>query len=512
MLADGHHLRDAACVNMAELGGDEQAFRAPAAGARVAVSGGSQFASRLSACEQERLLGGLSMPNLKPAAYMRAITALQTRSAAGKWQAATAGDAPAGSGGGEAPFCCLRYDDNGSHAEWVRFVSDSVLEAWQAPQASAGKRRGAAAEGPPPAGAPTQVRPYLLLPADYKKKQGRPSRALTEAREAAEAAADEYEQQRDGLVSGSPAKRPRLAKPGAATAAGAAAGGQGHLELQSAGSEGAAPNGALARPSSKQQRLHKASPTATHDGRGDLGREAATPLARSSKPAAGQKAQHPGGEQQQQEEEEATDGAAGEDPQQADAPPPVQTAQQPKRPAVTELGLGTFASLAPVPEQPPPQQHKRRPSGGAAADAGSSHRQPQGRPSSNKHHHHQQQQQQQQQQRERPRSLGAEAAQGAASAQAVEQQDTDQGGAGEEEPPLVPPEPAPERPGDVACRRFAALLPGLTLMRDSINSAAAAAISAGGRVCGANAAGTGACCVGLQDRPPQSCCCRRACP
>ena len=51
---------------------------------------------------------------------------LQTRSAAGKWQAATAGDAPAASGGGEAPFCCLRYDDSGNHAEWVRFVSDSV--------------------------------------------------------------------------------------------------------------------------------------------------------------------------------------------------------------------------------------------------------------------------------------------------------------------------------------------------------------------------------------------------
>ena len=339
------------------------------------------------------------------------------------------------------------------------------------------------------------MRPYVLLPADYKKKQGRPSKALTEAREAALAAAEDYEQQRDGGGSGSPAKRPRLAQAGAA---GAAAGKQQQqkqqqLEVPAASIYGAPSNGALASPSSKQQRLQQASPTATQVRRADLGREAATPLGRSSKPGAGQKLRRPGGEQQQQEE--AADTGAGDDPpqqqqeQEAAADPAgserqqaqadataaaVHTAQQPTRPAVTELGLGTFASLAPVPEQQQQQQHKRRPSGGAAGDAGSSRRHPQSRPSINKH-----------QQQERPRSRGGEAAhagqraQGAVPAQAGEQEGAEQEGAEQEEGPVVPAEPTPERPGDIACRRFAALLPGLTLMRESISAAAAAAISAG---------------------------------
>ncbi|KAL4420162.1 hypothetical protein ABPG77_008298 [Micractinium sp. CCAP 211/92] len=429
----------------------------------------------------------------------------------GKWAAATVVQVD-----GPPPLPVrLQYPDGSM--EWARFACSSVMLAWRCPQV--GKRSAAAAAAP--AHAATKVQAFVAL-ADDAPLRGRLSKARKQARSTALAAAEAYaeqqqtpppqqqEQQQGASARGSPTKRRRLGKspnlPPAEAGSGSFQGRsvedeaqqEQHAEHEQASADGLLPPSALGdrgdaasgeqdvAGSDHEQHLPQLPPAAT---------AAATTAAAEAGPGS------PPQQQPMQQQAPPSDlvSRPAEDQVPADSQPTAPAADTPpqpavptpampaheaagaasasvQRPAVTSLGDDSISALAPLSVSQPgngqvgksPQPTPKRQLTSAARKR-------------------QQQQQQRKQQRERPQqghqprqagqdlSRAPSAGHGVGSPQApalAEQQDPE-----DAEPEAAAP--PPERPGEAACRRFAALLPNLSFLKESITAAAAAAIAAG---------------------------------
>ncbi len=446
--------------------------------------------------------------------------ALQVCRDGGKWAAATVVQVD-----GPPPLPVrLQYPDGSM--EWARFACSSVMLAWRCPQV--GKRSAATAAAP--AHAATKVQAFVAL-ADDAPVRGRLSKARKQARSTALAAAEAYaeqqqtppqqqqEQQQGASARGSPTKRRRLGKspnlPAAEAGSGSFQGRSVEEEAQQeqpAEHEQASVNGLLP-PSALGDRGDAASGEqdvagCDHEQHLPQSPPAATAAAATAAAEAG-----PGSPPQQQPmqqqappsdlvsrpaedqvpaESQPTAPAADTPPQPA-VPTPAMPAHEAagaasasvQRPAVTSLGDDSISALAPLSvSQPGNGQVGKSPQPTPKRQLTSTR----GVTTPSAARKRQQQQQQRKQQRERPQqghqprqagqdlSRAPSAGHGVGSPQApalAEQQDPE-----DAEPEAAAP--PPERPGEAACRRFAALLPNLSFLKESITAAAAAAIAAGG--------------------------------
>ena len=349
---------------------------------------------------------------------------------------------------------CLRHEKDPLLIEWARFVSGQVLEAWPAPKDQQQLERTGGEEAPPlpPVGAPTVVRAYV---AEAVRKRGRRPAAFENAKKAAEMAATEYAVRRgdgaveagnvgDGSSAGGDGDRPasasRLAKRRRLVAASAAAAArvpsETRQEQQEEGDVRQMQDGREEQPEQMQSQPEQQLPTMD--------------AAQQAKPQQRQRRRQESSavppksvqerEQQQQQQQQS-----------------LQHLLEPSQPAaVTELGLTAYscAPLATV----------------ALSAAGNDSDSSGNSPERWRRRHCSSQPQRDddgEDSGEEQRDSG------------VEQRLDDEGGNGPEAALETQPQQQ-ERPGEEACRRFEALLSGLTPYKESITAAAAAAIAAGG--------------------------------
>jgi hypothetical protein len=371
----------------------------------------------------------------------------QIKIADGKWLCAVLEAADSGTHP-RFPFC-LRYDTSGGGKAWVRFVNSHVLEAWQASKPRA--KQAASADAVPPADAAAQALPFIVVPEGTKTK-GRPTKEVTSLREEAEAALEghlqQVQQQQPGEVDvaqGSPPKKRRIAR----------------SKLAHHAEQGTASNGFNSKPGSKQQQEAAAASEGAEDcaqqGAGEPRHAPATHDAAEEQAAAAEAADASLMARQ------AADGPvqfaaniSSQDAVRGVSPAPLLTQS-----AVTEVGGSSFAPLATV-------AVSARPAVQASADDRKWRDSDRSASRASRLDASQDCARKASLQRDDPASQAAAEAQHAG---AVED-----GDAGMAAPAPTPP---PQRPWESACREFAQLLPGLTLLKGSINTAASAAIRAG---------------------------------